>query len=167
MQWIKLFFVAFIIGFSIWSCSKDPCVGVVCYNGGACIDGNCICPMGYNGAQCEQQLRKQFEGVFVGDGTDQKKIAYHQWQAIYTASGDSAMLMSLNVKDSTKVLNLNFKLRIQADLKSYLLDSIHIGTSVYRGSGYLGQTISSLSLQKIDYSIFDTINYEFEELIKQ
>ncbi len=166
MNWYKLFLVSAIIGFSVWSCAKDPCVGVVCKHGGACLDGNCICPMGYNGADCGQQLRVQFVGDFVGDGVDQDKNAYHSWHAIYTSTGDSAMLMQLTVTDSAKTWSLPFKLRIQADLKSYLLDTIHSGTSVYRGSGYLGQSISSLSLQKIDNSTMDTTNYEFEELIK-
>lgn len=167
MSWTKLILVAILIGFTIWSCAKDPCSGVVCKNGGACLDGNCICPMGYNGADCSQQLRVQFVGDFVGDGLDQHKNAYHSWHAIYTANGDSAMLMQLTVIDSAKTLSLPFKLRIQADLKSYLLDTIHRGTCVYQGSGYLGQTISSLSLQKIDFALMDTINYEFEELVKQ
>ncbi|MCX8480148.1 MAG: hypothetical protein ORN56_10180 [Chitinophagales bacterium] len=167
MNWFKLFFLSSVILFSVWSCAKDPCSGVVCKNGGACLDGNCICQMGYRGADCGQQVRYQFVGDFVGDGLDKNKNVYRAWHAIYNASGDSAMLMQLNVHDSAAVLKLAFKLRIQADLKSFLLDTVHHGTCVYRGSGYLGQTISSLSLQKIDNALMDTLNYEFEEMIKQ
>jgi hypothetical protein len=167
MNWYKLLFLSAVIAFSVWSCTKDPCIGVVCKNGGACLDGNCICPMGYNGADCGQQIRLQFIGDFVGDGVDQNKNSYHAWHAIYNASGDSAMIMQLFVSDSAKTFELPFKLRIEVDLKSYLLDSIHRGNIIYRGSGYLGKTISSLSLQKIDLLAKDTINYEFEEMIKQ
>ena len=167
MTWKSLFLLLGIVLFSVWSCTKDPCTGVVCKHGGACIDGNCICPMGYNGTDCGQQIRNQFVGDFVGDGTDQLKNAYHSWHAIYTASGDTSMMMQILVTDSAKVLQLPFTLRIQADLKSYLLDSLHRGNYIYNGSGYLGSTISSLSLQRIDMSIMDTVNYEFEELIKQ
>lgn len=167
MNWIKLFFLSAVILFSVWSCAKDPCSGVICKNGGACLDGNCICPMGYNGANCGQQLRIQFAGDFVGDGIDQNKNPYNAWHAVYSAIGDSAMFMQLNVSDSAKTFVLPFKLRIQFDLKSYLLDTIHRGSNVYSGSGYLGNSISSLSLQKIDLVAMDTINYQFEEMIKQ
>ena len=35
------------------SCKKDPCSGVTCYNGGVCDNGNCNCPSGYTGNNCE------------------------------------------------------------------------------------------------------------------
>ncbi len=35
------------------SCSKDACDGVVCQNGGNCVEGNCECPPGFSGASCE------------------------------------------------------------------------------------------------------------------
>jgi len=48
---IFFFLTAFI---SIMSgCKKDPCETTNCLNGGVCIDGNCDCPEGYSGAQCE------------------------------------------------------------------------------------------------------------------
>ena len=34
------------------SCKKDPCSGVTCLNGGACSNGNCLCPAGYVGSDC-------------------------------------------------------------------------------------------------------------------
>jgi hypothetical protein len=34
-------------------CKKDdPCEGKVCFNGGDCVDGTCICPNGYSGIDC-------------------------------------------------------------------------------------------------------------------
>ena len=35
------------------SCSKDACSGVTCQNGGTCSGGNCTCPTGYEGTNCE------------------------------------------------------------------------------------------------------------------
>lgn len=35
------------------SCSKDPCKGVTCNNGGTCSSGNCTCPTGWIGSNCQ------------------------------------------------------------------------------------------------------------------
>lgn len=32
---------------------KDPCKDVACLNGGACVDGTCVCANGYTGTNCE------------------------------------------------------------------------------------------------------------------
>ncbi len=35
-----------------WGC-KDPCKDQICLNGGTCVEGDCVCPNGYSGANCE------------------------------------------------------------------------------------------------------------------
>lgn len=36
------------------SCTKkDPCGGINCINGGACNNGRCVCPTGFEGTYCE------------------------------------------------------------------------------------------------------------------
>lgn len=39
--------------FSFESCTKNPCDGVICLNGGQCSNGTCQCPSGYSGTQCQ------------------------------------------------------------------------------------------------------------------
>jgi hypothetical protein len=34
---------------------KDPCEKIVCQNGGACLNGSCSCPTGYEGPACEKE----------------------------------------------------------------------------------------------------------------
>jgi len=34
----------------------DKCGGVVCFNGGYCSNGDCVCPAGFSGADCSQQI---------------------------------------------------------------------------------------------------------------
>lgn len=61
-----LFAAAYIITLvgitSLFSCKKedkakpDPCKGIVCYNGGYCVNGSCSCPQGYTGPSCETQV---------------------------------------------------------------------------------------------------------------
>lgn len=51
------------------SCNSDACADVVCSNGGACVDGTCACPTGFEGAKCETLSRDKFIGVFNGNET--------------------------------------------------------------------------------------------------
>jgi hypothetical protein len=39
-------------------CGKpgNPCEKINCLNGGACIDGTCSCPTGYEGLRCEKRI---------------------------------------------------------------------------------------------------------------
>jgi hypothetical protein len=40
-------------GITYTSCKRDRCKGANCLNGGACVDGQCICRDGYSGLSCE------------------------------------------------------------------------------------------------------------------
>lgn len=44
------------------SCVRERCRDVVCFNEGLCVDGNCVCLMGYEGEQCDQRWNKKFSG---------------------------------------------------------------------------------------------------------
>lgn len=53
-----LSFIALIAMLSLCSCQKeeaDPCESVFCENDGTCIDGECICQLGYTGFNCEEE----------------------------------------------------------------------------------------------------------------
>jgi len=49
------------------ACTVDNCSDVKCLNGGACIDGFCNCPSGYEGANCSQQSYTRFTGKYAGN----------------------------------------------------------------------------------------------------
>jgi len=42
------------------SCVNDPCRNIVCYNGGYCYNGTCVCPVGYTGPTCQQQVTPKY-----------------------------------------------------------------------------------------------------------
>lgn len=65
----------FFIAIAIISCNKNnfsynattnvrPCANIACSNGGVCVDGNCVCPNGFEGASCELKWNKRYEGTF-------------------------------------------------------------------------------------------------------
>lgn len=51
------------------ACNPDACKDVVCQNGGTCVDGDCTCPVGYEGTNCQTLSRDKFIGVFTGSET--------------------------------------------------------------------------------------------------
>ena len=48
------------------SCEKDSCLDLKCRNGGACAEGFCRCPVGYEGTECETEVATKFLGRFIG-----------------------------------------------------------------------------------------------------
>lgn len=51
------------------SCEQDSCVDLKCRNGGACVEGFCRCPSGYEGTECQDQVATKFLGRFIGHFT--------------------------------------------------------------------------------------------------
>ncbi len=42
--------------FLMAACKEDPCQDITCVNDGYCEDGACVCPEGYNGTNCGNQI---------------------------------------------------------------------------------------------------------------
>lgn len=51
---------------NLTSCKKDPCDGKYCSNGGYCNNGNCVCPYGFTGTNCEIDNRPACEKNSTG-----------------------------------------------------------------------------------------------------
>lgn len=49
------------------SCEKDGCLDLQCMNGGACTDGFCSCPTGFEGVTCDEFIAAKFLGSFYGE----------------------------------------------------------------------------------------------------
>ncbi len=61
MRFLKVICVVLSVLF-FPSCIQDRCSSTVCSNGGVCVDGNCSCLNGYEGAHCEKVWNERFLG---------------------------------------------------------------------------------------------------------
>lgn len=65
---ITLKTLSFLFILFIMSCT-DPCKDVNCMNEGVCDDGTCLCADGYEGTNCENEIRAKYYGIFSGTVT--------------------------------------------------------------------------------------------------
>jgi len=108
--------ICFSITLILTSCSKsDPCEGIVCKNGGTCVDGKCQCPNGFEGTLCESESLPS--GVVVtglkalkvpatkSDGSkwDADGTNPDIFPALYTLKSDNTPDQALWASDVTKL----------------------------------------------------------------
>jgi len=46
---------------------EDLCENITCLNEGICNNGDCECPLGFEGATCETESRTKFLGFYIYD----------------------------------------------------------------------------------------------------
>ena len=63
---MKLSSILFALSFLIFVGCKDECDGVECSDNGTCVEGTCVCDAGYDGSNCETELRLGFLGNYEG-----------------------------------------------------------------------------------------------------
>jgi hypothetical protein len=78
MNVLKLI-AAIVAALVLSACNSDKCKDVTCQNGGTCTDGNCKCPVAFEGSKCEIESRAKF----LNNG--QAAV----WKANETCSGDT------------------------------------------------------------------------------
>lgn len=77
------------------SCTKDNCKGVLCQNGGTCMQGSCQCPTGYYGNFCEQSTivyvnNTYTEMTITVNNTTQQLSAWGGFASFYGNAGGTA-----------------------------------------------------------------------------
>ena len=73
---MKKLFIYSILLITIFSSCLDPCRKTNCINGGYCNNGTCECPFGYEGTNCETEMREKFIGIFNGSYSDSDGDTY-------------------------------------------------------------------------------------------
>lgn len=60
------------------SCTPDKCTAIACAHGGLCQDGTCLCADGYEGYQCETEMRARYITTWTvtEDGTVSNAAQY-------------------------------------------------------------------------------------------
>ncbi len=69
--------VAAVATIGLASCETDACKDVDCGTNGECVDGDCVCDTGYEGATCQTMVRAKFLGsVNVNETCSQSTDSY-------------------------------------------------------------------------------------------
>lgn len=76
--------ISLFAAISYTACKKDPCQNVICLNLGACDEGHCLCPVGYEGDRCQKLSRDKFIQTFNGyDTCTNDTVGEHRFYPIY------------------------------------------------------------------------------------
>jgi hypothetical protein len=64
-KFFQLLSVVAIATVSFNSCTTDACKDVDCGLYGECVDGDCVCDTGYEGVNCDTEMREKFAGNYL------------------------------------------------------------------------------------------------------
>jgi hypothetical protein len=135
------------------ACKKDKCSNVICFNLGACDNGTCLCPVGYEGDRCQTKSRDKFIKTFNGWDTCDNR-AYTQYPIHFTALLGNPLQLTMknifNVETDSAVCTMQ-------SIDSFVFQGAN-NASNYRGTGKLRN--DSLTLRyhfERDTSYYDCV----------
>ncbi len=80
---------------------KDPCSGVICHHGGACLSGTCSCPTGITGKFCDTVYKAAFANTYKGNGTDNEGVSYTNFRIVFAIADSNNTKMTMNIRDAS------------------------------------------------------------------
>jgi len=148
----SVFAISVVLCFSYLSCNRDQCKTIVCSNGGVCNLGSCICPVGYEGSNCETVTRTKFLG---------------NWEVFEKGSVTNAAQYGITIAPSegiTDVVIQNFYNYFRTNINAYVSnDTIYIPNQQYEGKLLFGigtiynsTTYGQYGSISMEYEIIDT-----------
>ena len=137
------------------SCNRDKCKTIVCANGGVCNGGNCICPTGYEGVNCETVSITKFTGNWQVDEKSGITLAA-QYGTVISADPDPTKVNYVRIT--------NFQNHFTQAISAYVVEDtlfipnqniqgyLVVGTGFIQSSATYGQ-FGSINLY---YKVVDT-----------
>lgn len=96
LTWLMALLLIGLALSSLPGCRRDPCETVTCQNGGACIEGDCECPEGFQGEFCESFESSEFLGTYAASYGDCFDVpSNHTVDIVLGSSNDSTPQLNL------------------------------------------------------------------------
>jgi len=136
-------FILLATGVVFHACVKDPCKDISCKNNGVCRDGRCKCPVGFEGPYCDTKTYEKFIGT---------------WQGTYRCNGsvpdDRTVIVAPGTQpNAISVYNIftqNSAISATVDGDKISINEQTIGSTVYKGSGYIEGIYITLFVEQKD-----------------
>ncbi len=147
---IAAFSVFTLSGTLLSSCTTDPCNSLNCQNGASCSDGHCVCPAGYEGAECDLLTVDKFTGKYQGAlRCDQFPIDFKEVEIVVAekpnvitlkmGAGNTSVLDMTGVAETPEThiqtyveeleATIHAYIRVDGDVISIYLESISLNTT--------------------------------------
>lgn len=144
-------FLTFLFFFS--SCIPDHCKDTACANGGLCVEGNCACLSGYEGADCAEIWNKRFLGDWHSADNRGDTAATYWISTVSNGRPSEFLIMNFNNRfDSLICRRKSYNEFVFAENQT--LDSV---TVLKSGSGMIdtvtAKITSSYTVQRQDTTI--------------
>ncbi|MGB0918350.1 MAG: calcium-binding EGF-like domain-containing protein, partial [Flavobacteriales bacterium] len=99
---LQILGVAAVATIGMVSCTTDECKDVNCGDNGTCVEGDCVCDLGYEGTNCETLVNAAFVGSFnVNEACSQSTDTY----AVTISATDATTLTISNIYDAGLIVN--------------------------------------------------------------
>ncbi len=136
-----LYLLAWITCFSLASCNfleSDPCNLVICANGGFCEDGSCLCPEGYEAADCSLISRDKFIQEYEMVVTDHA-ASHNIPNAQITEDASSILNMKLEFVYASELISIDLLVTdsLEFDLPDQMINGF---LPAQMGDGYIDST---------------------------
>lgn len=148
--------IAAVASIGMTACVTDACKDVDCGLNGECVDGDCVCEDGYEGADCSTLWREGMTGTVNLSGTISCGV---------TGNGNfpsTATTVSNGSSDLKIVVNIGGAIALTCTMTStntFSVDSQSVNGYDYTGSGTLNGSVFSLTLNEYDDSVPETCIY--------
>ena len=160
------------------SCNKDKCKDVSCDNSGVCSGGNCTCPIGVTGTNCETVYRADYAHTYRGNGTYSDASGaglLNGYHLVFTAGSDTTYYkMSMLLTDSTNgsvvtlpVILSNFGTTGSVMTIVSTTANVNGVNNVYTGTGTISSTLASMVITETPVAGGGSTIYTFTNFAKQ